>query len=302
MDISKLELFLDIVETKNLTFSGERLGYTQSGVSHAIRKLEAEMGISLINRTNRGIELTSDGTQVLPHIRSIVSNYQRLNETLDSIQDLQQGSISIGTYSSIATHWLPEVINTFTKSHPNISITLQEAGMDTLEQWLLDGTIDMAFGSWKEHPNYNFQVLGRDPLCAIIGKNFPMSPDHLKSFPIQAFEEYPFIASVQGVDYDVSDAFHVANVNPLVSFKCTNDHTIISMVAKGLGISLLPQMFVTGYEHMVHIVPVNPCFMRTLGIYTVSEDTMSLAAKTFLKTARELLAERLTDNLNSSTL
>lgn len=61
MDIAKLNLLLDIAETKNLTLSAEHMGYTQSGVSHAIHKLEAEMGISLLNRTNKGVELTVEG-------------------------------------------------------------------------------------------------------------------------------------------------------------------------------------------------------------------------------------------------
>lgn len=302
MDISKLELFLDIIETKNLTLSGERLGYTQSGVSHAIRKLESELGIALITRTNHGVEVTTDGNLILPHLRSIVSNYHRLNDTLDSIQDLQRGSITIGTYSSIASHWLPEVIRKFTNSYPNVSITIREAGMDTLEQWLLNGTIDLAFGSWKKHPNYNFHSLARDPLCAIVGKDYPINPDYLENFPMHAFEEFPFIASVKGVDYDVADAFKVSSVDPLVSFKCSDDHTIISMVSKGLGVSLLPQLFVAGFEHLVQVVPIKPCFMRTLGIYTVSEDTMSLAAKKFLKLATDLISTQLQNETNSSIL
>lgn len=302
MDISKLELFLDIIETKNLTLSAERLGYTQSGVSHAIRKLESQMGISLITRTNHGVELTNDGALILPHLRSIVSNYHRLNDTLDSIQDLQRGSITIGTYSSIAAHWLPEVIHKFTEAYPNISITIQEAGMDMLEQWLLDGTIDLAFGSWKKHPNYHFHFLARDPLCAIVGKDYSITPQYLKEFPMEAFEEFPFIASVKGVDYDVADAFKVANVNPTITFKCSNDHTIISMVSKGLGISLLPQLFVIGHEDLVQIIPVKPCFMRTLGIYTASEETMSQAAKKFVKLATNLISERLANDIDSSLL
>lgn len=110
MDISKLNLILDIAETKNLTLSAEHMGYTQSGVSHAIHKLEAEMGISLLNRTNKGVELTVEGELLLPYIRTISANYKRMDDILDSIHGLQRGSICIGTYSSVAAQWLPHVL------------------------------------------------------------------------------------------------------------------------------------------------------------------------------------------------
>ena len=78
MDISKLALLCDVADTKNLTLSAERMGYTQSGVSHAISKLEAEMGIPIIKRTKHGVELTSEGTLLMPYIRLVVTHSQRL--------------------------------------------------------------------------------------------------------------------------------------------------------------------------------------------------------------------------------
>lgn len=110
MDISKLALLCDIADTKNLTASAERMGYTQSGVSHAISKLETELGISMLKRTKRGVELTSDGEMLMPYIRLVISHYNRMDEIVDSILGLQRGSICIGTYCSVASQWLPPII------------------------------------------------------------------------------------------------------------------------------------------------------------------------------------------------
>ena len=113
MDISKLALLCDIADTKNLTASAERMGYTQSGVSHAISKLETELGISMLKRTKRGVELTSDGEMLMPYIRLVISHYNRMDEIVDSILGLQRGSICIGTYCSVASQWLPPIIQQF---------------------------------------------------------------------------------------------------------------------------------------------------------------------------------------------
>ena len=136
MDISKLALLCDIADTKNLTASAERMGYTQSGVSHAISKLETELGISMLKRTKRGVELTSDGEMLMPYIRLVISHYNRMDEIVDSILGLQRGSICIGTYCSVASQWLPPIIQQFQQMYPSITIRIREGGMQDIEQWL----------------------------------------------------------------------------------------------------------------------------------------------------------------------
>lgn len=296
MDISKLNLLLDIADTKNLTLSAERLGYTQSGVSHAIHKLEIELGISLLKRTNKGVELSTECELILPHIRTIAANYKRMDDILDSIHGLQRGSICIGTYSSIAAQWLPVVIKEFQESYPNISITIREGGMEDIEKWLYEGSIDFGFLSWRKNQKYQFYSLARDPLYVVTSKNYPLPDDYLERFPAKALEEHPFIASESGLDLDVAGALENAGVTPMVTCKCSDDHTIISMVSKGLGISLLPYMFLIGQEEHLRRIPLNPCYMRTLGICTISEKTLSLATKTFIKVAKSVIAELVVDS------
>lgn len=75
MDISKLILICDIAKTNNLTLSAERMGYTQSGVSHSIKKIEDEMGITFFKRMKNGVQLTYEGRTLMPYISSIVKSY-----------------------------------------------------------------------------------------------------------------------------------------------------------------------------------------------------------------------------------
>ena len=289
MDISKLQLFSDIAYTKNLSESAQRLGYTQSGVSHAINKLELEMGVSLLKRTNHGVYLTKDAEFLLPKVRSIIGNYNRLMEGVDSLRGLTKGELSIGTYSSIARQWLPAIIKRFQELYPNIKLSIHEGGVKSIEKWLHDGIIDIGFLSWRKNQNFKFITLSRDNLYAITSKAMEMLPSYREVFPLKAFSEYPFIASKSGVDNDVSDAFETAGVKPDIRFSCNDEHTIISMVANNLGISLLPNMFLKGRENEINIIPVSPCAVRTLGIGVISEKNISVSAAAFIQTSKAVV-------------
>lgn len=291
MDINKLELLCDIAETGNLTISAERLNYTQSGVSHAINKIEAEMGISLFRRTNRGVELTRDGETLLPYIRMVVSHGARMQEVIDSIQGLQRGSVCIGTYCSIASHWLPPVINKFQNMYPNINIRLKEGGLEEIERWMGDGTVDFCFASWRRGQNFKFLSIAKDPLYAVTSKKFVLPEEYEGVFPMRAFGDYPFIASESGVDADVTLALQTAELQPPVSFYCRDDHTIISMVANDLGVSILPALFIEGTEDRINKYPISPCTMRTLGIGTPYDKSASVASRTFIDLARDMIGK-----------
>ena len=291
MDINKLALLCDIADTNNLTGSAERMGYTQSGVSHAISKLETELGVSILRLTKRGVELTPDGEMLLPYIRLVVTHYNRMDEIVNSILGLQRGSICIGTYCSIAAQWLPPIIERFQQMYPNIAIRIREGGMNEVERWLYEGSIDFGFLSWKRDQNYKFISLGRDELYAIASRDFPLPEEYQETFPMTAFSEYPFIATEPGVDSDVTAALSQTDAEPMVSFSCLDDHTIIPMVEKGLGLSLLPDMFLKGQDQNLRKIPVSPCAIRTLGIGILAERTLSSSAKAFIKLSKKIIGE-----------
>ncbi len=292
MDFNKLELLLDISNTHNLTISAENFGYTQSAVSHAIKKLEAEAGFPLLKRTNRGVELTNDGRALLPSIRKVVTSYRRLMEETEAIQGIQRGSICIGTYSSIAINWLPEIIRNFQRQYPQISIQIREGGLTEIEQWMNDSTVDFGLISKVGEQPFDFTVLTEEPLYAVFPSNYELPDDQQQAFPIAAFRDHLFITAETGVDNDVMAALEQADVVPPVSFYCKDDHSIISMVEHGLGISLLPALILEGSHYKIKKIPLEVPVYRTLGIGVVSEDALSLSAKAFIQMTKEYMQQR----------
>lgn len=97
--------------------------------SRMINDLEKEWKITLLERNRSGVRLTSDGMRILPYAKSLCDEYQKLQMQVDDMQGLQSGIIRIGTFSSVATHWLPNIIREFQKDYPGIDYELLLGGL-----------------------------------------------------------------------------------------------------------------------------------------------------------------------------
>ncbi len=124
MNILKYMAFIRTVEYGSFTKAAEMLNYSQSGISRMIHDLEQEWKVTLLERSRAGVRLTSDGMKLLPHAKNLCSEYQKLQMQVDELNGLQSGLIRIGTFSSVATHWLPNIIREFQKDYPNIDYEL----------------------------------------------------------------------------------------------------------------------------------------------------------------------------------
>lgn len=130
MDINKYILFADVANTKNFTKSGERMGYTQPGVSHVLKAMEWELGFSLFLRTPKGVTLTSDAEAILPLVRELLAVNEQLEQTVSQINGLEKGHLCIASFASISRSWLPQVFYAFKLKYPGIEIELLEGGTD----------------------------------------------------------------------------------------------------------------------------------------------------------------------------
>lgn len=145
MNIQKYFAFVKTVEYGSFTKAAEILNYSQSGISRMINDLETDWKVSLLERDRSGIRLTSDGVTLLPFVRKICDDYQALQSKIDELNGLESGLIRIGTFSSVATHWLPNIISRFQRDYPNIEYELLLGDYDEIEKWISEGRVDCGF-------------------------------------------------------------------------------------------------------------------------------------------------------------
>lgn len=289
MDIKKFQLFVDVAETKNFTRSGERMGYTQSGVSHILKSLETEMGFPLFIRNKQGVRLTKNAELILPLVRSLLSRYEILEQTVNDLNGLETGKLAIATYSSISVNWMPPIIHRFQESYPGIDISLMEGGADDIIRWINDDIADFGFVSHRNMESLEWISLCEDPLVAVLPKDHPAPPSGV--FSIKEFEGKSFIISAIGTDYDIHYALEASGVKPDMRFSATDDHTIIAMVANKLGVSILPKLMLYHFDDRVSSYLLEPYYSRDLGIAVKSKANMSPAAVKFLETTKQILPE-----------
>lgn len=289
MDIKKFKLFADVAETGNFTKSGDRLGYTQSGVSHILKSLEEEMGFPLFVRSNQGVKLTKNAQKILPLVRPILAMYESLEQNVNEIHGVESGSLTIATFQSISISWLPSIFHKFQETYPGISIKLMEGGTDEIVEWIEQDIADLGFLSCRKLHSLEWVPLYQDPLMAVLPNDYEIEPE--QSFPISEFDGQSFIITAMGTDYDVHNALSGSDIVPDIRFTSKDDHAIISMVSNHLGYSILPQLIVRGFEEQVKVRPLDPPFARELGIALKSQEVMSPAAAKFLSLTKNMLPE-----------
>ena len=261
MESARCKAFMYAADTGNFTKAAERLNYTPSGVSQLVGALENETGLTLLRRTRKGVTLTPDGEILLPAVREFLEKENRIYELAAEVKGLLVGSVTIAAYSSISTHWLPEVIRDFEQDYPQIEIRLMEGIRQEVTRWLDEKKADIGFLSYQEPMPYEWTPLDYDEMLAVLPK------DH----PYASKESYPLI----NCETD--------------SFTTLENFATMAMIEKGLGMSVMNNLITEKWNCDVVKIPVDPPSRITLGLAVPSYKQASPAVKRFIKYAVERL-------------
>ena len=190
-NLQKYMAFVKTVELGSFTKAAQLLNYSQSGISRMINDLEKEWHITLLERNKTGVKLTSDGMTLLPYASSVCKEFEKLQMHVDELVGLESGIIRIGTFSSVATHWLPNIIKEFQKDYPGIDYELLLGDYSEIEEWISTGRIDCGFLRLPTNPNFETIELEEDRLFAILPEGHRLAS--YDKVPIAALCDEPFM-------------------------------------------------------------------------------------------------------------
>ncbi|MEP9406763.1 LysR family transcriptional regulator [Peribacillus frigoritolerans] len=281
MNIQKYMAFVKAAEFGSFTKAAEALDYTQSGISRMINDLETEWGVFLFERGRAGISLTSDGLKLLPQLKRICNEHEILLTQIEDLHDMQSGMIRIGTFSSVATHWLPNIIRIFKKDYPKIDFELLLGDYTEIESWILNGRVDFGFVRLPSKTELETTFLEQDRLLVVIPQNHPLA--NCEKFPINDLLNSPFMLLEKGAKAEISEIFDKHHISPQVNFTTWDDYAIMSMVENGLGISILPELILQRIPHKIIAKELEVPAFRTIGIAMREQKSLSLASKRFLE-------------------
>lgn len=282
---AKYSVLLTVSETGSLTAAAERLGYTQSGISHMIADLEAECGFPLVLRSKTGSSLTREGERLIEPIRALMRAQEQLASSIDGINGLRSGVVRVGMFSSVAVHWAPELIERFSAKYPRITVELFSGLYHEIENKVLSEELDCGFLTQKTKRDLKFIELTQDRLLAVLPKTHPLAGE--PALPVKLIGGEEFIIPGEGSNYDIGEIFRSCRVSPRVKYALSDDYAALSMVERGLGITILPELVLEGREESVAVLELDPRFRRTIGLVMRPNRLISPAAKAFAEFVKE---------------
>ena len=285
METKKLEVLEKIVELSSLTRAAEEMGLTQSGVSHILAGLEEELGFPLLRRSRVGARLTPEGERLMPFIRDVVRAQERLDQTAADLRGLAAGTVRVATFTSVAVHWLPGMMQEFQRLYPKVEFRLFNGDYHDVDRWLTDGSADVGFVTLPTALKCECVPLREDRLLAVLPKGHPLAAREV--CPVKEVAREPFISLLETSDDDSRRALEAARVKPNVRFTTKDDYAIIAMVEQGLGVSIMPELLLQGHRDGVEARELDPPASRMLALAVPAGDRAGPATRRFAEFVRE---------------
>lgn len=278
--ISRYTIFCKVIELGSFTKAAEVLGYSQSSVSQTVKTLENELGTVLIERKKDGITLTSDGMVFYPYIEAISAAERALDEKCRELNGLTNSVITIGTFTGISRTVLPSLMKSFQDIYPTVSFVLQQGEYTSIAQWIQSGKVDFGFINQSAAKGIKTKPLYEEQMLAVAPQNHPFAS--MDSVPLCEIAEEPFILLDEGEHSVPLTAFSENGLTPNISYKVTDDYTILAMVRQRLGVSMIYERVLRGYEQNLTVKPICEQPKRTIALAYKSRDTLPLSAAKFV--------------------
>lgn len=250
IDVRLLRYFIAVAETGHMTRAAERLGIGQPPLSQQIRVLETQLGVTLFERLPRGMALTDAGQAFLADAYEVV---RKLDQAVDDVRRVAagiKGRLSVGFTSSAALHpFVPTVIRAFRSDAPSVSLMLDESSTGDLLDGLRDGHIDVAFIRQPQGNTGEIIVVPvlEESMVLAVPSAHPLALTGRAgkaAVPMSAIASEKLILyrrrAGQGLYDAIIAACHGAGFSPAIEQEAPRLLTTLSLVAAGLGVSVVP--------------------------------------------------------------
>ena len=287
MNTQRIRILLTAIDKGSLTKAGQTLGYTQSYLTQTVKAFEDEIGFPLLVKTNRGVEPTNEAQMLIPAMRELIRSEEKLDQEMAEIQGLHRGTIRIGTFVSTSVYWVPQIIEYFHNNYPEVVFQIEELGHEEMIRGLIDGSLDITLMSDPgEKVNIDFIPVLEDPMMVVFQpEKYDLSGyDYV---PVDVLRNYPFIMTYKSYDKDPHKVFEDAGFMPQVRYYSRDDFAVLSMVQRGLGLAILPELTINEFPGDYDTRMLDPEAYRSLGIGIRSVEDAGPLARFVIKYIKE---------------
>ncbi|GGA23611.1 LysR family transcriptional regulator [Paenibacillus physcomitrellae] len=299
MEFRQLQYTLKIAEEKNFSRAADKLHIAQPSLSQQLSKLEKELGVLLFQRNTSSVELTHAGESFVAHARRIMDAVEELRQEMDDISQLRSGRVVVGSMPITGSHLLPYVLPEFKEAFPGIQISLLEDTSLNLEKLTGGGGTDLSLLSLPlQETSLAYEVIGEERILLAVPPGHRLAErTEADGVRIDELRDEPFVVLKKGQGFRklTVGLCQQAGFEPNVVFESNNIETVQSLVAAGMGITLVPRFIARAKRSElipVYVPLAEPTPSRTLVIAYRKGRYLSKAAEAFIQTFKQTFNKR----------
>ena len=244
MDARQLRYFVAIAETGSISRAATRCGIAQPSLSQQLRKLEDAAGHRLLDRLPRGVALTDAGRALLPRARRVLAEIHAAENAIADDLECGRGRLIVGAIPTMAPYLLPALVQRFQREFPECELTLREDFTERLVETLVDHELDIAIMSTPvDNPLIQLEIVGREQLLLVSAAgdhrhraSSKASVSNLRNEPAVVLHEMHCLGQ------QIESFCSARKLTRRIVCRSTQLDTILRLVARGVGISFVPEM------------------------------------------------------------
>lgn len=242
-DLVDLRLFVAVAETRSITAGAGRVHLALASASERIKRLEAALGVALLKRIRRGVELTSAGESLLDHARIVLHNVDALRGDLASFASGARASVHLLANTSGISEYLPKALAAFLAAHPRISIDVEERESGEIARAIASGIADLGLAAEHALPEGIERIpFSEDRLVLVVPRQDQLASRRQVDFREVVSRDFVGLITSSALHAHVSG--HAAKLGARLRFRArmNNFDAIGQMVAAGIGVAVMPEV------------------------------------------------------------
>ena len=257
MDTNKIKMFLLTKKYKNFSKIAEEFSYTPSAISHIADSLEEELGVKLFIRSRKGVELTEAGIILHDRFKAVVDAENELYKSVEEVKKGQSMTLRIGTYSSVALHILPALLQSFKKEYPKVKTTIVVD--DYMTDWIENDKADIIIAENVSGANEWYPFM-EDDFVAVV-------PEDMFNGKDKVFQEDLYnYAFIRPDEANLDEYFDFEKFREVISVKSIENSSAVYMVKENIGVTVLPKLVTKSLPDGVKTLKLIPEISRKIGI------------------------------------
>ncbi|MBU8710138.1 MULTISPECIES: LysR family transcriptional regulator [Bacillus] len=290
MELKQLEYFYAVCQELHFTRAAEKVGISQPSLSQQIRLLEHEIGTPLFDRIGKKTALTESGKLLLKYTRKIFYEVEQAKTSIDELNGLQRGTILVGTLLTVEDYLITPTLLSFHQKYPGVKISVFGLRTGDIHKQLIENKLDLGivFLPMKGDELESIS-LSTEEMAFAVPKGHPLENQDmldlevLKTTPSILLPQQYFIRKL------IDEACRELGFFPKPIFEITTMQSLMNMVIKGVGVTILPKPYLEYLNHPnIRIIPIlKSNLSREIGVVYRKDKYLSAATHAFISALKE---------------